>query len=250
LSKEGWLASRSTFFLCWAGVLTATRARIKVPWRRICHWEALFFSFYLFRFVSLEIWRASKGTRAVFEEMKFGETPLSTVRRILEHLPPLGQANLIYDLGCGRGRAAFLFHFLSGAKVLALDVIPSFIATGRTLARLCRCDESVLFYHQDFRQGDFEDADVIYACALCFGPETRRALLAKIVENQPGSHLVTVGWRPEHPRLSLVAHFSAPFSWGSSLVTISLLTDDPTLTVDGDLAVSPAHGVAPQRSDP
>lgn len=197
---------------------------LDATWRKILKWETLFLSVYFFRFVSLEIWRASKQTDAVFEEMKFGETPRATVRRILDHLPPLGSESLVYDLGCGRGRAAFLIHFLSGARVLALDVVPTFVETGRSLARWCGCQESVLFYLEDFRQCELEDADLIYACALCFGPETRETLLAKILENKPGSHLVTVGWRPQHPRLQEVAHFSAAFSWGPCWVSINSLS--------------------------
>lgn len=208
--------------------------------------------------VSLEIWKASRATSAIFEEMKFGETPLSTVRRMLGYLPPLERTSLLYDLGCGRGRAAFLFHFLSGTRVLALDVVPSFIATGRGLARFCGCDESVLFYCEDFRQSDLEDADVIYACALCFGSETRRVLLAKMLENRPGCHLITVGWRPVHPRLQPVAHFSAPFSWGAAWVTINRLKpvlagfsgQDPPVGVDSEIPVAPPDGVAPERSEP
>lgn len=176
--------------------------------------------------VSLDIWRARRVTTAVFSELKFGETSLSTVREILGHVPPLDSNSLIYDLGCGRGRAAFMFHFLTGATVLALDAVPAFIDTGRKLARLNGCDEGLLFYCEDFRYSDFDEADLFYACALCFGPETRQALLAKILEGKPGSHLVTVGWKPEHPRLAPIAHFSAVFSWGPAWVTISRLEED------------------------
>ena len=176
--------------------------------------------------VSLDIWRARKVTTAVFTELKFGETSLSTVRTILGHLPPLDKSSLIYDLGCGRGRAAFLFHFLTGATVLALDAVPSFINTGRRLAQLNGCDASVLFYCQDFRYIDFEEADLFYACALCFGPETRQTLLARMLDGKPGSHLITVGWKPEHPRLAPVAHFSAAFSWGPAWVTVNRLETD------------------------
>jgi SAM-dependent methyltransferase len=218
---------------------------VRVPWRRLLTWEALFQAAYLLRFVSLEIWRASKVSTAVFEEMKFGETNLATTRRILQHLPPLGPGSLIYDLGCGRGRAAFLFHFLSGARVIAVDVVPTFIHTGRKLARWTGCDESILFYTEDFRQSDLEDAEVIYACALCFGAETRRQLLAKIVDNAPGCHLVSVGWRPEHPRLEPLARFQTRFSWGSCAVNIARLRDDPTLSVEEQPALSPKDRIAP-----
>ena len=194
-----------------------------VPWRRILKWEATFQVAYLFRMVSLDIWQARNVSTAVFSELKFGETSLSTVRKILGYLPPLGHGSLIYDLGCGRGRAAFLFHFLTGATVLAIDAVPRFVSTGRRLAKLNGCDQGVLFYWEDFRESDFEEADLFYACALCFGPETRQTLLAKMLEGKPGSHLVTVGWKPEHPRLTPVAHFSAGFSWGPAWVTINRL---------------------------
>lgn len=194
-----------------------------VPWARLFRWEALFVATYLLRFVSLEIWRASRHSSAVFEEMKFGETPVGTVRQILRHLPPLGPDSSVIDLGCGRGRAAFLFHFLSGARVLAVDAVPSFVSTGRKLAQWSGCADKVLFYCEDFRESDLEDVDLVFACALCFGPDTRQRLLEKIVEGAPGSHLVSVGWRPRHPRLEETAHFSASFSWGKAPVTVNRL---------------------------
>lgn len=215
----------------------------RVPWARLLRWEAMFAASYLLRFVSLEIWRASRQTSAIFEELKFGETPLTTVREILRHLPPLAEDDTVIDLGCGRGRAAFYFHFLTGARVLAIDAVPSFIASARNLAARSGCADRVLFYCDDFREAELEDAEVIYACALCFGPDTRRRLLEKIAEGPPGCHLVSVGWRPRHPLLEEVAHFRARFSWGRAPVSIARLSHDPSLSVDGQLALAPADDV-------
>ncbi len=203
-----------------------------VPWGRLLRWEALFAACYLPRLVSLEIWRASQQSSAVFEELKFGETPLGTVREILRRLPPLGSESRIVDLGCGRGRAAFLFHFLTGARVVAVDAVPSFIATARKLAGWSDCADKVLFYCDDFRSADLEDAEVVYACALCFGPDTRQKLLEKIVMGPPGCHLVTVGWKPTHPLLEEIAHFPARFSWGRAPVSIHRLGNDSPPTID------------------
>lgn len=197
--------------------------RPSVPWRKVLLWEALFQLHYGLRSVSLEIWRASQLGLAEFEEMKFGETPLRTVRQILTHLPPLGPQSLIGDLGCGRGRAAFLFHFLTGSRVLAIDAVPSFIATGQRLSRLLDCEEALTFVCDDIRQYPLHQANVLFACALCFGASTRRALLNNLVEGPSGQYLVSVGWRPQHSRLKETAHFRAPFSWGSAWVTVSRL---------------------------
>jgi trans-aconitate methyltransferase len=189
-------------------------------------------------------------TTAPFEELKFGETSLATVRRILSHLPPLDESSVAYDLGCGRGRFAFLLHFLTGATVLALDAVPFYIDTGRKLAQWNGCDAGVLFYWEDFRHSSLEPADLFFANALCFGVETRQSILSRVLESKPGCHLVSVGWRAQHPRLELITHFTAPFSWGPAPVTINRLRDDAPFAVDGEVAVSPADDVAPQRAEP
>lgn len=216
---------------------------VPVPWRRVLSWEVAFFLAYLPRFIPLEIWRASKNTEAEFSELKFGETPLKTIRRILSALPPISTQDIIYDLGCGRGRAAFLFHFLTGAKVRGVDVIPSFLDTAQKLANYCRCRNKLDFLYQDFRTLSLTDANLVYACALCFGADTRQALLLAFLEATPHAHLVSVGWRPHHARLQEVAHFSASFSWGSSSITINRLLQDPSYPINADKALPPAHGL-------
>lgn len=198
-------------------------ASFPIPWPRILKWEALLLKHYLLRSVSWEIWRSSRSKRLNFEELKFGETPVKTIQQILTALPPIGPDHVVADLGCGRGRAAFFFHFLSEAKVVGYDVIPPFIATARTLAQETECSGEVLFYSEDFRFLELQEFDVIYACALCFGAETREVLLKKFLQATPGVHIITVGWQPKHERLEPLEHFRARFSWGHTSVTISRL---------------------------
>ena len=184
-------------------------------WRQVAAWETLFQANYFFRSVSLEIWRWSKTTDAQFEELRFGETPRSAIKKILDYLPEVGPQSVVYELGCGRGRAAFWFHFLSGAKVIGVDVIGSFIKTAQWLSKTVGCEKNVSFLRQDLRTMSWiESPDVVYACALCMTPETRETLLSKVLEAQPGTHLVTIGWRPEHERLFQVADFETSFTWG------------------------------------
>lgn len=180
----------------------------------------------------LEIWWTAKRVDVDFAEMKFGETSLGTVKKILGFLPDIGPSSLIYDLGCGRGCAAFFFHFLSLARVNAIDIVPGYVATGRKLARWSDCAEEVRFFHEDFRSLSFDDADLIYACALCFSTATRQILLDTILKTKPGSYLASVGWRPKCQGLVELAHFKAGFSWGQSWVTLSRRLDDAPLSID------------------
>ncbi len=195
-------------------------------WRQVAAWEALFHANYFFRSVSLEIWRWSKTTDAQFEELRFGETPRSAIKKILRYLPDVGPESTIYELGCGRGRAAFWFHFLSGAKVIGVDVIGSFIKTAQWLSGAVGCGNRVTFLRQDLRTMSWtENPDVIYACALCMSSETREILLSKVLETQPGTHLVTIGWKPTHERLDLVANLETGFSWGRCGIQISKIQE-------------------------
>lgn len=195
----------------------------RVPWGKLLWWNTLFAGLYLFRSVSLDIWLASRNVEAEFSELKFGETNLSTIRKILQTVP-MSPDSTVYDLGCGRGRAAFLFHFLSGAKIVAVDLVGPFIVTARRLAKWMGCSEQVLFCYENFLQNELQDADVVYACALCFSDSTREALLTKFAQCKPGCYIVTVGWNPSPEFLQPLKEFRSGFSWGSAKVYIKRVT--------------------------
>ena len=195
-------------------------ASFSIPWKKVARLGLLHSLHYLLRSVSWEIWRASRTLDVEFDELKFGETPVRTAQEILRAVPGVTANSVVADLGCGRGRAAFYFHLLSGAKVVAYDIVESYIATARALARKMECENEVLFYLEDLRSVELAEFDVIYACALCFGEPTRELLLEKLLKATPGVHIVTVGWQPRHERLEPIATFPATFSWGRAGVSV------------------------------
>lgn len=162
---------------------------------------------------------ASRKTEVEFGELKFGETTLKTVQKILKHIP-LSADSTVFDLGCGRGRAAFLLHFLSGCKVVAVDLVGPFIQTSRRLSRWLGCETEVQFLYENFLTTDLAEADMIYCCALCLGPDTRQSLAERLQECRDGTHLVTVGWDPRREWLQPVDSFESSFSWGTAQVYI------------------------------
>jgi SAM-dependent methyltransferase len=190
-------------------------SEIEIPWAKLAWWNTLFGALYFFRSVSFDIWIASRKTDVAFGELKFGETNLKAVTEILKRVP-MNSESTVYELGCGRGRAAFLFHFLTQAKVVAIDVVGPFIVTGRRLAKWMGCEQHVLFCYENFLTTDLGDADIVYACALCLSQETRDALAEKLYDLKEGAYLVTVGWNPEKDWLEPLDNFSARFSWGTA----------------------------------
>lgn len=190
---------------------------VNIPWAKLTWWNTLFTSLYFLRSVSFDIWLASRKTEVKFGELKFGETNLKAVREILRRVP-IQADSVMYELGCGRGRAAFLFHFLTGAKVIAIDVVGPFIVTGRRLARWMGCEQHVLFCFENFLHTELQDADVIYACALCLSKETRDQLAQNISQCREGTYLISVGWNPQRDWLRAIDDFSASFSWGKASI--------------------------------
>lgn len=222
-----------------------------MPWARLTWWNTLFTALYFFRSVSLDVWLASRKTEIEFGELKFGETTLSAIRQILARVP-IKEDSTVYDLGCGRGRAAFLIHFLTGARVVGLDLVGPFIVTGRRLARWMGCDQHVIFGYENFLQSHLRDADVIYACALCLNQDTREMLAAKLSHCEPGTYIVTVGWNPKRKWLEDLDSFTASFSWGRATVYVKRVSglQDSSLSVDEDSSLAPTDPVANQGTQP
>ena len=192
---------------------------LKIPWAKLTYWNILFESRYFFRSVSLDVWIASKKTDVEFGELKFGETNLRTIREILKRVP-INSDTTVFELGCGRGRAAFMLHFLTGAKIVALDLVGPFIVTGRRLARWMGVEQHILFGYENFLHSDLREADVLYACALCLGQQTREQLVERIAQCSEGTYLISVGWNPQESWLQAIDEFSSKCSWGTATLYI------------------------------
>ena len=174
--------------------------------------------------MSFDVWLASRKTDVEFGELKFGETNLKAAREILRRVP-INTDSTVFDLGCGRGRAAFLFHFLTGTRVIGVDLVGPFLVTGRRLARWMGCESHVQFVYENFLHTDLSQADVVYACALCLGKETRSRLAERIGGCKAGTYLVSVGWDPRREWLKPVDQFQTKFSWGTAHIYISRVVE-------------------------
>lgn len=105
--------------------------------------------------------------------------------------------------------------------MVGVDLVGPFIVTGRRLARWMGCESHVQFVYENFLQTDISEADVVYACALCLGKETRTGLAEKLAGCKEGTYLVSVGWDPRREWLEPIEQFSSRFSWGQANVYIS-----------------------------
>jgi len=83
----------------------------------------------------------------------YGETPLLVMQQIADRFG-ITSADTVYDLGCGRGRAAFFLSWYTGCRVYGIDWTPQFIANATALARAFNVRDV------EFSCGNFLEADL------------------------------------------------------------------------------------------
>lgn len=95
----------------------------------------------------------------------YGETPIATLDRLAERAH-IGPKDLVYELGCGRGRACFWLALIKQARVIGIDFIPEFIEKAEEV----RKQESIgnlEFRCEDFLNSDLKEATFIYLHGSC-----------------------------------------------------------------------------------
>ena len=125
--------------------------------------------------------------------------PHEIVERMLR-CAGLDAGDVLYDLGCGDGRAAILAAKQFGAHAVGIDIDPVRIAEARAQARRQGVERFVEFRQQDPCEADFSPATVITLSPAC---SAMLPLTEKLqTQLQPGARLLSCGaslpgWIPD-----------------------------------------------------
>lgn len=139
-------------------------------------------------------------------------TPQPIVDAMLK-LANVQRGELVYDLGCGDGRAVITAARDFGARGVGVDIDPERIAESRANAEAAGVTDHVRFTQADLFQLQFADADVLFLYLL---PDLNVRLRPRILDElRPGSriisHAFTMGdWEPD--RISRVGNIPI-FFW-------------------------------------
>lgn len=139
-------------------------------------------------------------------------TPQPIVDAMLK-LAKVRPGELVYDLGCGDGRAVITAARDFGARGVGVDIDPERIAESRANAAVAGVLDRVRFEQADLFQLPFADADVLFLYLL---PDLNVRLRPRILDElRPGtrviSHAFTMGdWAPD--RISQVGNIPI-FFW-------------------------------------
>ena len=72
-----------------------------------------------------------KGEKDVYA---YGETPLTTLDYIAKECR-LSSKDVVFELGCGRGRTCFWLNQFIGCKVVGIEIIPEFVERAERITR-------------------------------------------------------------------------------------------------------------------
>jgi cyclopropane fatty-acyl-phospholipid synthase-like methyltransferase len=142
----------------------------------------------------------------------YGETPYSIGKLIVEKAGITGN-DVVYDLGCGRGKFLFFINLYTGARCVGVDLLPIYIKTANKIVEkvgLNRID----FFQEDIINVDLFTASVVMIHGTTFVKEIHESVKEKINHMKPGSRIISISVPYHHPKLELMHKEYYLFSWG------------------------------------
>ncbi|MFI5342986.1 MAG: class I SAM-dependent methyltransferase [Chlamydiales bacterium] len=161
-----------------------------------------------------------KGDRDIYT---YGETPLTTLD-LLARRCNISAKDLVFELGCGRGRSCFWLNQLIGCRVVGIDYVPEFINRASKVKEKFHL-ETVEFRLEDILSTDLTGATVIYLYGTCLPDALILQLIQHLMRLPKGTKIITVSFSlaDYYPNATfkVVDYFPASFTWGMGDVYLS-----------------------------
>lgn len=157
----------------------------------------------------------------------YGETPITSMDVIARRCN-FSSSDLIYELGCGRGRCSFWLHAFMGCKVEGIEIIPEFVQIAQAVKSYYEIS-NVNFTCMNILDVDYSKATAIYLCGTCFEEVLIKKIVKKLRETKSGTKVVSVSYPltdyTQKPLFTVVDRFSVPFGWGNMDVYLQVRND-------------------------
>jgi SAM-dependent methyltransferase len=162
-----------------------------------------------------------KGEKDVYT---YGETPLTTLE-LISHICELSNQDVVFELGCGRGRTCFWLNQFIGCSVVGIDYVPAFIERAQKIKNHFHL-QKVSFRLEDLFQTDLTDATTIYIYGTCFSATDIDRLIDHFMHLPKGTKIITVSYALTEYRFDapfqVLKQFEAPFTWGKANVYLQV----------------------------
>lgn len=148
----------------------------------------------------------------------YGETPLTTMDKIAKECR-LKKEDIVFELGCGRGRTCFWLNEFLGCKVVGIEYIPEFVEIANTVKERFHVKD-VEFRLQDMLETDYKEATVIYLYGTNLDDSFIIKLIDKLEKSKPGTKIITISYPltdyTSKDTFEVMRCFSVRFPWGEA----------------------------------
>lgn len=146
----------------------------------------------------------------------YGETPLTVLQQIAIQTG-IVEDDVVYELGCGRGRGCFWLAAFVRCRVVGIEQIPEFVERGREVLEKFAIP-NVSFLCCNLLDVDYRKATVVYCYGTSFETDFIRQLILKLHALPPGAKVITVSYPLSHytemSTFALVETLSVSYGWG------------------------------------
>ena len=153
----------------------------------------------------------------------YGETPIPIFARIAKECC-LHPDDLLFEVGCGRGRGAIFLSHLCGCQVIGIDWVPAFIRTANDIAAKVDPSLKAFFRCADMHSVDYSDATLIYLYGTCLSDAQVLSMIGQFEKTRTGTKIITVSFplTDYSSRFRVVNQFTGRFPWGEGEVFVQI----------------------------
>lgn len=145
----------------------------------------------------------------------YGEIPLTSLLKIAQECE-IRPYDHVFELGCGRGRAAFFLRSFLNCKVTAVDFIPFFIARAQKIVERFKI-EHLTFICDDILHIDLEEATCIYLYGTCLSDTLIAQLGGSFLSLPAKVKIITLSYplKDYHKEFEIIKQFTVAVPWGN-----------------------------------
>jgi len=152
----------------------------------------------------------------------YGETFFTTLEAIANAVQ-LGKDDVIYDLGCGRGRSVFWFNAMYGCRSIGVEINPVFVTQAQKIQSKVGMN-NVTFLLANVMDIDYGDATVIYLYGTAFNDVAITRLVKRFKTLKTGTRVVSVSYAlnayADEPLFEMEQKLVGKYLWGSTEIYI------------------------------
>lgn len=141
----------------------------------------------------------------------YGEIPLTSLFLIAKECE-IAPYDHLFELGCGRGRAAFFLRSVLLCSVTAIDFIPFFVLNAQKIVEAFNI-ERLTFICDDIQYIDLNQATCVYLYGTCLSDDVIKQLCISLPKKVK---IITLSYslKDYHKEFKIIKQFTVPVPWG------------------------------------